>query len=316
MKFLIFYWIVFIAWGCTHQNTSSPQETKAEEQASPVYSLTNLPSSTEKEEQAIEETHRGMLSIHPLPDVEITYPDAYRVEMVERTFTPKSDTLFVRRINVNGPTVIPDFVPATEIYQDGEWQSFLYDVIAAGEDKNLYPKDTAICTIEPCLFKSPLKPGRYKAIYDFNFQPSTEFRLTDTKVTPVEGSERNWTFGLRVLPSGRDSIHIIWENHTNLKVYLNSCPVIQTAIYKEELHPLPLTIFTREHADWLQEHTTLYGGNAIRLSLPTSWDLDSIPRIQKIIPYKSLPNGRYQVIMPINLEVECEFEIKENKTSN
>ena len=177
-------------------------------------------------------------------------------------------------------------------------------------------KDTAICTIEPCLFKSPLKPGRYKAIYDFNFQPSTEFRLTDTKVIPVEGSERNWTFGLRVLPSGRDSIHIIWENHTNLKVYLNSCPVIQTAIYKEELHPLPLTIFTREHADWLQEHTTLYGGNAIRLSLPTSWDLDSIPRIQKIIPYKSLPNGRYQVIMPINLEVECEFEIKENKTSN
>ena len=144
---------------------------------------------------------------------------------------------------------------------------------------------------------------------------------------PIKDSEQDWTFDLRVLPSERDSIYIILENHTNLKAYLYNFPRIQAIPlpkqppYRQFEHEIPPThpIFleaTNEGTDWLQAHTTLYGGNAIRLSLPTSWDLDSIPRLRERVPYKSLPNGRYKVNMNIEIHIAREFEIKEIKTSN
>ena len=257
------------------------------------------------------ENYKNRVTLQRLSNVAVTHLDVYKIKTQKPVYSPQTKQIQLDVINVNAPTAEPEYHWMEE-WKDGKWITFPFidNVAFAGVGRDLSKGDTLPEYINMSEFKNPLKPNKYRIHFYVFENIHTYCNLTDRSIQPVEGSEMNGAFSFRVLQSDNDSIHVIFENHTNLSVQPEFLPSVGTdELYS--VHPLARSGWVGE-ADWMKKHALLQGGEAILFSIPVSWDVNRLSDPNEKERFKSgkLSPGKYKIGLQLEVYLTTDFEVK------
>lgn len=262
------------------------------------------------------ENYENRVSLHRLSNVPVTHPDAYKIRTRQPVYSPQTKEITLDVINVDGPSAEPEY-HWMDHWKDGKWTSFPFidNLAFAGVGRDLSKGDTLPEYIHLTEFKYPLKPNKYKVHFYVFANIYTYCTLTDNKIEPVEGSEMKGAFEFRILESGKDSIRILFENHTNLSVQPLFLPSVGTDDL-HNVHPLARSGWSGE-AEWMRQHALIKGGEAMLFSIPISWDVNRITNTRDRISYKSgkLASGKYKIGLQLEIYMETTFKVTGKKTT-
>ena len=257
------------------------------------------------------EKYESRIRMQRLPDVAITHADAYRIKTQQPVYSPQTKRIVVDVINANGPTAEPEYHHLKQ-WENGQWVSFPFidNLSFAGVGRDLSKGDTLPEYIHMSEFKYPLRPNKYQVNFYVFANIYTYCELTNGNIMPVKETEMDGTFIFKVLPSANDSIHILFENHTNLDVQ----PVFLPSIGTDELymaHPFARSGWSGE-ADYMRNCARLKGGEAMLFTIPISWDVNKITDKnykKQFMTGKLLP-GKYKIGLQLEIYMDTEFEVK------
>lgn len=256
------------------------------------------------------ENYESRVSLNRLCDVPVTHVDAYKIRTQQPVYSSRIKKIILDVINVDGPTAEPEY-HWMEYYKNGTWVSFPFidNLAFAGVGRDLSKGDTLPEYIYLSEFKYSLKPAKYKVHFYVFTNIYTYCTLTDSIIQPAKDSEMKGAFEFRILKSGKDSIRILFENHTNLTVQPVFLPSVDTDD-SYSVHPLARSGWIGE-AEWMRKHALIKGGQAIVFSIPTFWDINRIGNSRDRIRYKSgqLAMGEYKIGLQLEIYMETEFEV-------
>ena len=247
------------------------------------------------------------LRIHRLPDVPVTHTDAYKIRMRQPVYPPETEQLVLDVINVDGPTVYPEY-HALQQREEEKWVEFPFrgDISFAGVGRELFKGDTLPEYISADEFQYPFTPNRYRALFYVSAIVCTYFNWTDKGIAPVEGTELDGAIGFKVLASNNDSVRMVFENHTNWDIRSRFVPIVGT----EEVYAVHPLCFFDSSVPIPAKEITLKGGEALSISVPAFWNVASVKKEhqQRFASGKLLP-GKYKVSLSVHIYMDTEFEI-------
>lgn len=257
------------------------------------------------------EKYESRVRLQRLPDVVITYPDAYKIETQQPVYSPQTKEIILNVINIDAPTAEPEYFWLKQ-WEKGKWVNFPFidNLIFAGVGRDLAKGDTLPEPIRMSIFKNRLKPNRYQVHFYVFANIYTYGILTVDSMLPVKESELKGAFDFRIVASGSDSIRILFENHTNLSVQ----PVFLSSVGTDELytvHPLARSGWVGE-ADYMKSCALLAGGEAMLFTIPVAWESSRISDPNRKERYKSgrLAPGKYKIGLQVEVYMDTEFEVK------
>lgn len=257
------------------------------------------------------EKYESRVHIQRLPDVPITHPDAYKIRTQQPVYSPQTKKITLDIINVDAPTAEPEY-HWMKHWKDGIWMEFPFiDNLAwAGVGRDLAKGDTLPEDIYMTEFKYPLKPNKYQVHFYVFTNIYTYCNLAEKNIQPVKDTEMYGAFNFRVLETDKDSIRILFENHTNLSVQ----PVFFPSIETDDLymvHPFARSGWSGE-ADYMKSRALLNGGEAILFTIPVSWDVNRINDVNYRRRFSSgkLASGKYKIGLQLEIYMDTEFEVK------
>ena len=257
------------------------------------------------------EKYESRVRMQRFPDVAITYADAYRIKTQQPVYSPQTKRIVLDVINVNGPMAEPEYHHLKQ-WKDGKWVNFPFmdHIVFSGVGRNLSKGDTLPEYIHMSAFKYPLKPNKYQVNFYVFANIYTYCHLTNEGITPIYETEMDGAFTFKVLPSANDSIHILFENHTNLDVQ----PVFLPSIGTDKLymvHPFARSGWSGE-ADYMRRYARLKGGEAMLFTVPVSWDVNRITDSydKKRFGAGKLSPGTYKIGLQLEIYMNTEFDVK------
>lgn len=257
------------------------------------------------------EKYESRVYIQRLPNVPITHVDAYEIKTQQLIYSPQTRKIVLDVINVDAPDAEPEY-HWMKHWKNGEWITFPFidNLVWADAGRNLAKGDTLPENISMYEFKYPLKPNRYQVHFYVFANIYTYCNLTDKDIQPVKGTEMQGAFNFRVLKSDNDSIHILFENHTNLSVQ----PVFLPSVGTDDLymvHPFARS-GGRGEADYMKSHALLKGGEAMLFAIPVSWNVNRIAdaNYRKRFSSGRLSSGKYKIGLQLEIYMNTEFEVK------
>lgn len=257
------------------------------------------------------EKYESRVRIQRLSDVPITYPDAYKIRTQKPVYPPSTRKITLDVINIDAPTAEPEY-HRMKHWKGGKWVEFPFiDNLAwAGVGRDLAKGDTLPEYIHMSEFKYPLKPNKYQAHFYVFANIYTYCNLTEKNIEPVTDTEMQGAFCFRVLKSDNDSIHILFENHTNLSVQPVFLPSVGTD-EKYMAHPLARSGWSGE-VNYMKKRYLLNGGQAILFTIPVSWDIKHITdaNYRKQFSSGRLSPGKYKIGLQLEIYMNTEFEVK------
>lgn len=257
------------------------------------------------------EKYESRVRIQRLPNVPITHPDAYKIRTQQPVYSSSTRKITLDVINVDAPTAEPEY-HRLKHWKGGKWVDFPFiDNLAwAGVGRELAKGDTLPEPIPMSEFKYPLKPNRYQAHFYVFANIYTECNLTEKEIEPVVDTEMQGAFGFKVLSSDKDSIRILFENHTNLSVQPVFLPSVETD-KRYMAHPLARSGWSGE-VNYMREYFLLKGGQAIQFTIPVSWDIKRITDVNHRKQFSSgrLAPGKYKIGLQLEIYMKTEFEVK------
>ena len=257
------------------------------------------------------ENYKGRVTIKRLPDVEITHPDAYRIQTEKKVYSPKIKKIYYDYINVSGPTASPEELCKVFYWKDGKWQTMpLKNYIIAGVGMKLNVGDTIQKKFFPtAYFKLPLSvASRYKYQSNVSTRFKTAFEVKKDSICSLKSTETNGAFTFKVLDSRNDSVRILMENHTNLTV-VPTIPGIGRLGNGAVEHP-----YTSSGAsDWMRKNWTLRPGMALLFTIPLHWDVNKLGKYDRE-RYKQgrLDEGKYETGMLCDVWMSTEFNVNDS----
>lgn len=257
------------------------------------------------------EKYESRVRLQRLPDVAVTYPDAYKIKTQQSVYSPQTKEIILNVMNINAPTAEPEYFWLKQ-WEKGKWVDFPFidNLVFAGVGRDLAKGDTLPEPIRMSIFKNRLKPNRYQVHFYVFANIYTYGILTADSMLPVKGSELKGAFDFRIVASGSDSIRILFENHTNLSVQ----PVFLPSVGTDELysvHPLARSGWVGE-ADYMKSCALLGGGEAMLFTIPVAWESSRISDPHRKEQYKSgrLAPGKYKIGLQVEVYMDTEFEVK------
>ena len=254
--------------------------------------------------------YESRVPMQRLPNVQITYADAYKIETRQKVYSPKTKKIIYDVINVNGPTAEPEEYSMRQ-YRNGKWRTFPFidNFGFAGIGYNLAKGDTLAKTIYMSCFKNPLIKGKYKVVSFVFANIYTYCYLTNDTIVSDKETEMDGAFCFKVLSSRNDSIRILFENHTNLDVQ----PVFLPSVGTDEeymSHPLARSGWMGE-AKYMRKRARLKGGEAMMFTIPVSWDVNKITDkdYRKQFSAGRLQAGNYKIGLQLEVYMDTEFEV-------
>ena len=241
------------------------------------------------------ENYENRVRMQRLPNVSITYADAYKIRTQQSIYSPGTKEIVFDVINMDGPTAEPEHYWLKQ-WKNGKWVDF--------------PFIDNLVSIHMSAFKYPLKPGKYQVNFYVFANIYTYCNLTEENILSIKDTEMDEAFVFKVLPSTSDSIRILFENHTNLDVQ----PIFLPSISTDELymaHPFARSGWTGE-ADYMRSCACLKGGEAMLFTIPVSWDVNKITDKnykKQFMTGKLLP-GKYKIGLQLEIYMDTEFEVK------
>lgn len=255
--------------------------------------------------------YKKRMSLQRFSNIPITHLDAYKIKTQYPVYSSLTDKIQLDVINVNAPTAEPEY-HHLEQWENGKWVIFPFidNLAFAGVGRDLSKGDTLPENIYMSEFKNVLKPNKYKVHFYVFANIYTDFILTNDSILPVNEDSKKTALHFHVLKSTKDSIRVLFENHTNLRVLPSFLPSVgQENLYSA--HPLARSGWIGEH-QWMQKHAFLNGGEAILFSIPTSWDINCLGNPSERERFKSgkLAPGKYKLGLQAEIYMTTEFEVK------
>ena len=257
------------------------------------------------------ENYENRVRMQRLPNVSITYADAYKIRTQQSVYSPETKEIVFDVINMDGPTAEPEHYWLKQ-WKNGKWVDFPFidNLVFSGVGYDLVKNDIISKSIHMSAFKYPLKPGKYQVNFYVFANIYTYCNLTDENILSIKDTEMDEAFVFKVLPSTSDSIRILFENHTNLDVQ----PIFLPSISTDKLymaHPFARSGWTGE-ADYMRSCACLKGGEAMLFTIPVSWDVNKITDKnykKQFMAGKLLP-GKYKIGLQLEIYMDTEFEVK------
>ena len=257
------------------------------------------------------ENYENRVRMQRLPNVSITYADAYKIRTQQSIYSPETKEIVFDVINMDGPTAEPEHYWLKQ-WKNGKWVDFPFidNLVFSGVGYDLVKNDIVSKSIHMSAFKYPLKPGKYQVNFYVFANIYTYCNLTEENIHSIKDTEMDEAFVFKVLPSTSDSIRILFENHTNLDVQ----PIFLPSISTDELymaHPFARSGWTGE-ADYMRSCACLKGGEAMLFTIPVSWDVNKITDKnykKQFMTGKLLP-GKYKIGLQLEIYMDTEFEVK------
>lgn len=257
------------------------------------------------------EQYNKRVTLKRIPNVTITHPDAYKIKTQKPVYTTKTNEIILDVINVDAPSAELEY-HRMEQWENGEWIEFPFidNMGFAGVGRTLSKGDTLPEHISMSEFKYLLEPNKYKIHFYVFANIYTYCTVTDNSIQSVKNSEMKGAFNFRVLNSKNDSLHILFENHTNLSVQ----PIFLPSVGTDELHnvhPYARSGWIGE-VKWMKSHALLKGGEAMLFSIPISWDTNGLQSRHDKESFKAgiLAPGKYKIGLQIEVYMETEFKVE------
>lgn len=259
-------------------------------------------------------SYRQRMTLKRIKSVPVIYPDVYKIETQQTVYSPNTKEIVLNVINVDAVQAADLGEYSLEQWDAAEWISFPFidNLTFAGVGRSLSKGDTISETIYMREFKEPLKPNKYKARFYVFLNMLTSFSLTENDIKGIiHAQQTNAPWDFRVLDSASDSIRMVFRNFTNLEIQPIFFPSVEDAGTGYSVHPLARSGWSGE-AEWMRKYALLKEGEAIFISIPTSWDIHKIddPNIREQYNTGKLAAGNYNLGFQFLVYMNTEFEVK------